>query len=96
MNDFKVGQRVYYRRKGDPLADEGFCTILEIGPVNPKVLWEDSGASRPPAPTCASRTGRPAKRSRERGELPKPYTEKSVVMYALQHRRCIQHGQHLS
>jgi hypothetical protein len=36
-------ERVYNRRKNDPLAVEGYCKILEIGPLKAKVLWEHNG-----------------------------------------------------
>jgi hypothetical protein len=37
----KVGERVYHRRNNDELADEGYCQILEIGPIKANVLWEE-------------------------------------------------------
>ena len=40
---FKVGQRVCHRRKDNPLVDERFGTISDLGPINATLLWEDSG-----------------------------------------------------
>jgi hypothetical protein len=31
MMNFKVGDRVYHIRRGDPIARTGFARILEIG-----------------------------------------------------------------
>ena len=36
----QAGERVYHRRKNDPIAVEGYCEILEIGPLKAKVIWE--------------------------------------------------------
>lgn len=42
MNRFKVGDRVYHRRKNEPDGYEGYGTILEIDGIKAKKLWEDS------------------------------------------------------
>jgi len=36
----EVGDRVYHLRKNDPIAVEGYCRILEIGPLKSLVLFE--------------------------------------------------------
>jgi hypothetical protein len=36
----KAGDRVYHVRKGDPIATEGYGTVLEIGGTRATLLWE--------------------------------------------------------
>ena len=38
---FEIGDRVYHRRKNDSIARSGYGTILEIGPLKARLLWED-------------------------------------------------------
>lgn len=43
MEKIKVGDRVYHFRKGDPIATEGYGTVLEIGGTRATLLWEHNG-----------------------------------------------------
>ena len=43
MAQISVGDRVYHLRKGDPIATEGYGTILEIGGTRATLLWEHNG-----------------------------------------------------
>lgn len=40
MDNFNVGDRVYYRRAGDPNAREGFGQILEIDGIWAELRWK--------------------------------------------------------
>ena len=40
--NFKVGERVYHIRRGDPIAQAGFARVLEIGGTRAVLLWEDN------------------------------------------------------
>jgi hypothetical protein len=40
---FSVGDRVYHLRKDDPIATEGYGTVLEIGGTRAMLLWEHNG-----------------------------------------------------
>lgn len=41
MVKFKVGDRVYHIRRGDPIARTGFARILELEGTRAVLLWED-------------------------------------------------------
>jgi hypothetical protein len=41
MARFKVGDRVYHIRRGDPIARTGFGRVLEIEGARAVLLWED-------------------------------------------------------
>jgi hypothetical protein len=43
MAKFKVGDRVYHIRQGDPFAQTGFGRVLEIGGTRATLLWEHNG-----------------------------------------------------
>ena len=43
MAKFKVGDRVYHFRRGDPIAQEGFGRILWVEGTRAKLLWEHNG-----------------------------------------------------
>ena len=43
MAKFKVGDRVYHLRRGDPIAQEGFGRILWSEGTRAKVLWDHNG-----------------------------------------------------
>jgi hypothetical protein len=40
---FKVGDRVYHYRKGDPLAMEGSGTLTKMERIKGEIQWDDTG-----------------------------------------------------
>jgi len=41
MGGFKVGDRVYHIRRGDPIARRGYGRILEIEGTRARLVWQD-------------------------------------------------------
>ncbi|MHB1937344.1 MAG: hypothetical protein ACYCOR_12255 [Acidobacteriaceae bacterium] len=44
MGRFKVGDRVYHIRRGDPIARSGYARILEIEGTRAELAWEDGNS----------------------------------------------------
>jgi hypothetical protein len=43
MSDFKVGDRVYHLRKGDPIATQGYGRLTIVNATNAEIQWEETG-----------------------------------------------------
>jgi hypothetical protein len=43
MENIKAGDRVYHFRKGNPIATEGYGSVLEIGGARALLLWGHNG-----------------------------------------------------
>ncbi len=44
MGRFKVGDRVYHIRRGDPIVRSGYARILEIEGTRARLAWEDGNS----------------------------------------------------